>query len=111
MSSQGLPNKYNVLVFGSSLRRQNFVDVVDLTSSNHSLPPNPRYLALHCAICKVLWACGRGEELEEFMRDIDDTTVLAEDGSSAKLFEFAIQRSLTAINRSFVQSNTSTSVF
>jgi hypothetical protein len=98
MGSQGLPNKYDVLVFGSLLRREDFVDVVDLTSSNDSPPPNPRYVALHCAICKVLWASGRGEELEELMRDMDDISVLAEDGSSAKLFEFAIQRSLISVN-------------
>lgn len=84
-----------MLVFGSFLRREDFVDVVDLTSSNASPPPNP---ALHCAICKVLWASGRGEELEEIFRDLDDFAELAEDGSSAKLFEYAIQRSLVSVH-------------
>jgi len=56
--------------------------------------PNPFYLAIHCAICKVLWASGRAEALEQAFREWEDTSVLAEDEGSVDVLILAFQRPL-----------------
>jgi hypothetical protein len=60
--------------------------VITFTSTDHSLPlPNPEYLKLHAAVCRVAHMCGAGDYLDQQDRDFDRTAVLAGDGSSANL--------------------------
>ena len=71
-----------------------FPGTVMLKSATGQPLPNPFYLAIHCAICKVLWASGRAEALEQAFREWEDTTVLAEDGGSADMLMLALQRTI-----------------
>jgi hypothetical protein len=54
--------------------------------------PNPFYLVIHCAICKVLWASGRAEALEQAFREWEEIDVLAQDGGSGEVLMLALQR-------------------
>ncbi|KIM32602.1 hypothetical protein M408DRAFT_326385 [Serendipita vermifera MAFF 305830] len=87
-------NKYKLLTFGKVAPRLGFPETVTLKSNTSAPVPSPFYLALHCAICKVLWASGRAEALEALLEEWEDTTVLAKDGSSAQLLDLAIFRSI-----------------
>jgi hypothetical protein len=60
--------------------------VITFTSTDPSLPlPNPEYLKLHAAVCRVAHMCGAADYLDQQDRDFDRTPVLARDGSSANL--------------------------
>ena len=60
--------------------------VITFTSTDPNLPlPNPEYLKLHAAVCRVAHMCGAGDYLDQQDRDFDRTAVLARDGSSANL--------------------------
>ncbi|KIM43724.1 hypothetical protein M413DRAFT_68654, partial [Hebeloma cylindrosporum] len=62
-------------------------------STNTERPlPDPRYLKLHAAVCRIAHLSGAAEYIESFDRDTESTTVLARDGSSADLLSFALQR-------------------
>ncbi|KIM32480.1 hypothetical protein M408DRAFT_20765 [Serendipita vermifera MAFF 305830] len=89
-------NKYRLVTFGKIAPRLGFPDTVILKSNNGDPVPSPFYLAVHCAICKVLWASGRAEALEALLEDWEDSTVLANDGSSADLLALAISRSINS---------------
>ena len=66
--------------------------VITFTSTDHSLPlPNPEYLKLHAAVCRVAHMCGAGDYLDQQDRDFDRTLVLAGDGSSANLLSSRLQ--------------------
>jgi len=52
-------------------------------SSNHE---NPRLLSLHAACARVAHTFGVAEAFDELERDVEETRVLAFDGSSAHLF-------------------------
>ena len=58
-------------------------------SSNHenARVPNPKLLALHAACARVAHMSGAAEAFDEFERDVDDTRVLAFDGSSSRLLD------------------------
>jgi hypothetical protein len=60
--------------------------IITFTSTDPTLPlPNPEYLKLHAAVCRVAHMCGAADYLDQQDRDFDRTTVLARDGSSANL--------------------------
>jgi hypothetical protein len=50
-------------------------------SANHPLP-HPRLLAIHAALAKILEISAAGEYVEKLLRDVEDITCLAEDGST-----------------------------
>jgi len=52
--------------------------------------PDPRLLALHAACARVAHMSGAAEAFDEFERDIEDTSVLAFDGSSARLLDHCL---------------------
>ena len=54
--------------------------------------PDPRYLKLHAAICKVAHMSGAAEYMDKHDRDLEELSVLAPDGSSAELFTGHLQR-------------------
>ena len=89
---QDVVGKYKLVTFGKIAPRLGFPELVMLKSATGQSPPNPIYLAIHCAICKVLWASGRAEGLEQAFREWEDTVVLAEDGGSAEVLMLALQQ-------------------
>ena len=58
--------------------------------------PDPRYLKLHAAICKVAHMSGAAEYMDKHDRDLEELYVLAPDGSSAELFTAHLQRCVLA---------------
>jgi hypothetical protein len=89
---QDVADKYKLVRFGKIAPNLGFPETVMLESATGQPLPNPFYLAIHCAICKVLWASGRAEALEQAFREWEDTDVLAEDGGSAEVLTLALQR-------------------
>ena len=60
--------------------------IITFTSTDPSLPlPNPEYLKLHAAVCRVAQLSGAAGYLDQEDRDVDRIGVLARDGSSANL--------------------------
>ena len=93
---QNVPGKYKLVTFGKDAPIIGFPETVTLKSATGQPLPNPFYLAIHCAICKVLWASGQAEALEQAFCELEDTSVLAEDGGSAEVLKLALQLSITA---------------
>ena len=63
-----------------------------LKSAHSDLPlPNPVYLSIDAACCRVAHLSGAGEYIEKILEDLEDIQVLAKDGSSARLLSFALQ--------------------
>ncbi|KAM5540234.1 hypothetical protein V8D89_006053 [Ganoderma adspersum] len=91
-----VPNTYRVLTWGKVAPRLGLPKTVKLFTQTDVLLPNPAYLALHAAVCKLVWASARAEELTAVLDDLEEVTLLAEDGSSANLINIAIYRSLAA---------------
>ena len=89
-----MPHTYTVRTWGKIAPRLGLPTTVKLSSASGAPLPNPAYLALHCAICKVLWSSARAVELKELLEDLEAVTLLAPDGSSANLINIAIYRSL-----------------
>jgi hypothetical protein len=58
--------------------------------------PNPLYLKLHAALCKVMHASGRAEELIRILDDLNEAapSVLAANGDSAALLKMAMYRAI-----------------
>jgi hypothetical protein len=59
------------------------------TDSRISLP-DPRYLRVHAACAKVAHLSGAGECIDRIIRDLEDTQVLAANGSSAEVLNYAL---------------------
>ena len=89
---------YRVHTWGKVAPRLGLPKTVKLTSATGAPCPNPAFLALHCAICQVLWSSSRAEELKEVLEDLAEVSLLAPDGSSANLINIAIYRSLALAN-------------
>ncbi|KAI0633516.1 hypothetical protein C8Q77DRAFT_1115420 [Trametes polyzona] len=88
------PHTYAVRTWGKVAPRLGLPKTVKLSSASATPLPNPAYLALHCAVCRVLWASARAEELKDVLDDLEEVALLAADGSSANLINIAIYRSL-----------------
>jgi hypothetical protein len=59
---------------------------ITFTSTDPNLPlPNPEFLKLHAAVCRVAHMCGAGDYLDREDREFERTVVLARDGSSANV--------------------------
>jgi hypothetical protein len=61
--------------------------IQDCHAAGKPLPelPSPDLIALHAACARVARMSGAAEYLDRFERDVEETTVLASDGSSAHL--------------------------
>jgi hypothetical protein len=55
-------------------------------------------LDLHAALAEVMHFSAAGEAIDRFLRDLEDTEVLAADGSSAELLHAALSQ-LVAVSR------------
>ncbi|KAI5999981.1 hypothetical protein EDD15DRAFT_2362512 [Pisolithus albus] len=60
--------------------------------------PNPAYLAIHAACVKVAHLSGATEHIEEVLRRLEDTFVLAEDGGSSEILYTAILSSMHVVS-------------
>ncbi|KAH9074787.1 hypothetical protein EDB83DRAFT_1871337 [Lactarius deliciosus] len=70
---------------------------ITLTTSGSDLPlPDPAYLEIHAACCRVAHLSGAGEYMDEVLEGLEDTRVLSEDGSSAHLLSFVLQQEVIA---------------
>ena len=59
--------------------------------------PNPKYLRLRAACCRVAHLSGAAERLDDADRDMDEAQVIAKDGSSAELLETALQHAASRV--------------
>ena len=100
----GQANTYTVVTSypqGQIPLLQNFPQphVVTFTSTDPILVlPNPRYLQLHAAVCRVAHLSGTAEYLWQFDRDLEEKGVLAHDGSSAALLASELHQALHKIS-------------
>jgi hypothetical protein len=53
--------------------------------------PNPDYLRIHAACCRVAHLSGAAEHMDKILEDLEYMRVLSEDGSSAHVLSFALQ--------------------
>jgi len=66
-------------------------DEVCFTSTNPQLElPDPKFIAIHAACCRAAHLSGAAEAVDLLYRDTEKIRVLADDGSSARLLEFAL---------------------
>lgn len=56
--------------------------------------PDPRFLDLHAACCKVAQMSGAAEYVDRLVRDLEEMQVLGEDGGSADVLVYAMSRLL-----------------
>jgi hypothetical protein len=69
-------------------------DVILLENVNRDVyeSVDPRLLELHAALSEVMHLSAAGEAIDHFLRDLEDTQVLATDGSSAELLHAPLAR-------------------
>lgn len=68
-------------------------DIVFTTPDEEHLPvPDPRYLALHVACAHVAHLSGASEYIDEVLRDLETTGVLAPHGNSDVLYHALVRR-------------------
>ncbi|KAJ7054442.1 hypothetical protein C8F01DRAFT_1221382 [Mycena amicta] len=90
-------------VLGSPPKRVTFkVDpalVKDCTDNGKPVPalPSPSLLAIRAACSRVAHMAGAVEQADQILRDIEDTSVMAEDGTTAELFTLRLQQSLSTV--------------
>ncbi|KAG2007981.1 hypothetical protein CC2G_013463 [Coprinopsis cinerea AmutBmut pab1-1] len=82
------PNTYKVEA-SHPLRLRKFPKVIRFQSSDpENLPlPDPRFLEIHALCAKVAHFSGATSYLDRLLRDYEDSTVLADDGSHAELLK------------------------
>ncbi|KAG9009171.1 hypothetical protein FRB93_005667 [Tulasnella sp. JGI-2019a] len=67
--------------------------IVTFTSSDPEIPvPNARFLRLHAACAKIANLSGASEYIESTLHDMEEMEVLATDGTSADVLNFALGR-------------------
>ncbi|TFK66209.1 hypothetical protein BDN72DRAFT_844621 [Pluteus cervinus] len=65
---------------------------VHFTTTDPNLPvPSPRYLEIHAACARIAHLSGAAEYIESVLRDYEEITVLADDGSSAEVLAHLLQ--------------------
>ncbi|KAI0658312.1 hypothetical protein C8Q70DRAFT_917783 [Cubamyces menziesii] len=93
---EGQPNVYNVALAPDSTHEELFLPkTVRFASHRPGLPlPNPRYLQIHAACCRIAHMSGAAEFLDSVYQEMEELRVLAEDGASADVLTVAIHRRL-----------------
>jgi len=73
------------------------MDCITFTSISDDLPPpNPDYLGLHAACCRVAHMSGATDHIDRLLDAIERAFGLSEnDGSSAHLLSFALEEEMT----------------
>ncbi|KAJ7083336.1 hypothetical protein B0H15DRAFT_889211 [Mycena belliarum] len=74
--------------------------VTACTASETDLPalPSPSLLAIRAACSRVAHMSGAAEQVEQILRDLEDTPVMAEDGGSAHLLKSRLLQSSRTVN-------------
>lgn len=54
--------------------------------------PDPRFIAIHAACCRAAHLSGSAAYIDQIHRETEMTHVLADNGSSAELLEFALSK-------------------
>ncbi|KAI9567970.1 hypothetical protein HD554DRAFT_2172717 [Boletus coccyginus] len=81
-----VPHTYHVRVAKEELKlHQRIPERVNFSTTTTLPLPHHEYLALHALCCEVAWMSGAAEYLMDIERRMDDTKVLASDGSTADL--------------------------
>ena len=79
----------NEIVLYSGLCKAN---PIVFKSAHPDLPlPNPAYLRIHAACCRVAHLSGAGEYMDKIREELEDTRVLSNDDPSAHILSFALQ--------------------
>ena len=72
-----------------------YVTFSSYNNNQNARLPNPKLLALHAACARVAHMSGAAEAFDELERDVEETRVLAFDGSSARLLDHLMSPSMT----------------
>lgn len=65
---------------------------ITLPSNRVLKAPDPEALRLHAICCHVAHLSGAGERIDRIQRDMEDTRVLAKDGSSVDLLNYELSK-------------------
>ena len=93
---QSQPNTYRVCTLNPNNSSLIFLPqnrTITFTTTSAALElPDPRYLKLHAAVCRVAHMCGAAEYLDMHDRDVETTKVLAHNGSSGDILASRLHR-------------------
>jgi hypothetical protein len=88
----GQENTYAIKAKKAVLLNSCQANPITFTSQHPDLPlPNPTYLRIHAACCKVAHLSGAIEYIENILNDLEDIEVLSQSDSSAHVLMFALQ--------------------
>ncbi|KAI0325417.1 hypothetical protein GY45DRAFT_1387560 [Cubamyces sp. BRFM 1775] len=92
----GQPNVYKIALAPGTTHDELFLPpTVRFVSHHPGLPlPNPRYLHVHAACCRIAHMSGAADYLDSVLREMEEMRVLAEDGTSVDVLTVAIHRRL-----------------
>lgn len=94
---EGSPNTYTIKAIEPLVLAYCKDTKITLTSERSDLPlPNPDYLEIHAACCRVAHLSGAGEYMDKVLEDLEDTHVLSQDGSSARILSFVLPKEVYA---------------
>ena len=65
-------------------------DIVTFSTATEYPLPHPAFLALHALCCEVTWMSGAAEYIMDTEKRMDETSVLANDGSTADILMRAL---------------------
>ena len=86
------PHTYRVITLFPFRLDTTFPSEVTFTS-HYGLPlPSPKYLRMHAACGRIAYMSGAAQYINKIYRDKNELPVLAEDGSSAPVLGYFLQR-------------------
>jgi len=87
----GIENTYVIRAKGGHRLGQCKTNPITFQTTTDIALPNPEYLRIHAACCKVALLSGATEHMDKILEDLEDMQVLSKDGSSAHVLAFALQ--------------------
>ncbi|KZT02084.1 uncharacterized protein LAESUDRAFT_730607 [Laetiporus sulphureus 93-53] len=89
---EGMKNRYRVQIIQDANDLLHAPKEVEFTTSRDIPLPNPKYLSIHAACCRVAHLSGAAEPIDDIQRDIEELPVLANNGASLDTLTYALQR-------------------
>jgi len=90
LEETGVPDQYRVNA-REAYYISDITNPVTLTTHEPQFPlPSPSYLRLHAACAQVAHLSGAGEYIDQVFREMEETHVLAHDGTSAEVLSTAL---------------------
>jgi hypothetical protein len=86
-----MENTYVVHAKGKGRPRSCKTNPVTFQTKKDLALPNPDYLRIHAACCRIAHLSGAAEQIDKVLEDLEAMPVLSEDGSSAHVLSFALQ--------------------